>query len=103
MRAEVQSLVMPCPDAHGAGPAANAEPVSWSAIRRIATKINPASVLCVGPESGWYARQLASDGRQVVAFNRDEQAIGRLYEQARRENLSLLPLVMPFVKPTPRM
>jgi SAM-dependent methyltransferase len=61
----------------------------------------PRSVLDIGSNTGWYAQLAARMGSQVVALDKDPQRVARLYEEAKGESLSILPLIMDFTKPTP--
>jgi SAM-dependent methyltransferase len=70
-------------------------------IHKILSKLQPATVLDIGSGSGWYSKLAASLGSKVVSFDIDESCITQLYAEARAEQLSILPLVMDFTKPTP--
>ncbi len=70
-------------------------------IRQILRDIQPASVLDIGCQNGYYAQLAASLASQVVAFDKDPSWVSQLYYTAREQKLSILPLVMDFTQPTP--
>jgi hypothetical protein len=63
--------------------------------------LQPASVLDFGSGDGRCAVLAASLGKTVVAVDRDEGASSRLYREAKRRGLPILPVTMDFCEPTP--
>lgn len=61
----------------------------------------PTTLLDVGSNTGWFSILAAKMGCQVVALDIDEACIDRLYHRARRDALSILPLVMDLADSTP--
>ena len=55
----------------------------------------------MGSNRGWYAQLAARLGSLVVAIDYDEIVVDRLFHDARRDNLYLLPLVMDVRNPSP--
>jgi Tellurite resistance protein TehB len=78
---------------------------SWTpkhhAVFDILRVTKPRSVLDIGCNRGWYAQLAATLGSRVVAFDSDETVITRLYSDARRRGLSIVPLVMDLRYPSP--
>jgi 2-polyprenyl-3-methyl-5-hydroxy-6-metoxy-1,4-benzoquinol methylase len=64
-------------------------------------KLHPTSVLDIGANTGWFSILSAKLGCQVVAVDNDEASMGLLYKRSKRENLSILPLVMDIAQATP--
>lgn len=53
---------------------------------------NPATVLDLGANTGWYSALAAKLGASVIALEEDESCIDILYGRARRDSLRILPL-----------
>ena len=67
----------------------------------ILRKVEPATVLDVAGNTGWFAALAAKDGARVVAFDIDEACADVLYRKARDEEEAIVSLVMDVMKPTP--
>jgi SAM-dependent methyltransferase len=65
------------------------------------TSLNPASVLDLGSNTGWFSMLAAKLGSSVVAVDLDEASIDRLFGDARREQVEILPLVANLIRPLP--
>lgn len=63
---------------------------------------NAKTVLDLGCNSGSFSAIAAELGAQVVAVDADPVVVGRLWRQASREKLDILPLVVNIASPTPR-
>lgn len=63
-------------------------------------KYQPASVMDVASNTGWFSVLAAKNGSSVVAFDIDEACVAQLYSKALEENLPILPLVLDFTKMT---
>lgn len=78
---------------------------SWTTkqrtLHKLITEIQPASVLDLGSNTGWYSKLAALLGSKVIAFDIDEDCVTQLYCDASKEKLQILPLIMDFTKPTP--
>ena len=70
------------------------------AVLTFLEKLDPGLVVDVAANTGWFARLAASKGNRVIAFDIDDLAVGRMYDQAKRQQLLILPLKMNFVWPT---
>ena len=70
-------------------------------VHLILSELKPRSVLDIGSNRGWYSQLAANLGSSVVAFDIDEICSGRLYEDAKKQALSINPLVMDFRYPSP--
>lgn len=57
-------------------------------------------VLDIGANLGRYSLMAAEMGHEVVAIDSDAVVVGRLWEEARRRNLKVLPLVVDLSNPT---
>jgi SAM-dependent methyltransferase len=75
----------------------NKQRTVYEAIERF----QPITLLDIGSNTGWFSVLAAKLGCQVVAVDIDEVCVNLLYNRARRESLSILPLVMDVTKPTP--
>lgn len=71
------------------------------ALHKILTDLQPNSTLDLGSNTGWYSKLAALLGSKVVAFDIDENCVTQLYDDASKEKLPILPLIMDFTKPTP--
>jgi SAM-dependent methyltransferase len=63
-------------------------------------KYQPATVLDVASNTGWFSVLAAKNGSKVVAFDVDEACVNSLYLDALGENLPILPLVLDFTRLT---
>ncbi|UBF24681.1 hypothetical protein K9N68_23845 [Kovacikia minuta CCNUW1] len=70
-------------------------------VAQVVHRLNPESVLDIGSNQGWYSQFSALNKSQVIAFDLDETCIENLYLTAKAENLSILPLIMSFSRPSP--
>jgi hypothetical protein len=70
-------------------------------VYKILSTLTPFSVLDIGSNRGWYSQLAAHLGSNVVSFDTDEMSIGKLYQDAQNENISMLPLVMDIRNPSP--
>lgn len=77
----------------------NKQTVVHDAIARFA----PSTVLDLGSNTGWFSMLAAKLGCSVVAVDLDEACIDRLFLAARRDNLSILPLVANLTAPLPEL
>jgi hypothetical protein len=59
------------------------------------------TVLDVSCNTGWFSVLAARQGSRVVAFDIDEACMNLLYSQAKREKLSIMPLVLDLADLTP--
>jgi SAM-dependent methyltransferase len=58
-------------------------------------------VLDVGANEGRFSLLAARQGAEVVAIDSDPVVVGSIWRRASAENLSILPLVVDFTRPTP--
>lgn len=72
-------------------------------VHKALTDMRPATVLDVGSNTGWFSMLAAKLGSSVVAVDLDEASIDRLFADARREQLDILPLVANLVRPLPAL
>ncbi|HJQ71518.1 MAG TPA: hypothetical protein VKA70_21255 [Blastocatellia bacterium] len=70
-------------------------------LHGILDDLRPASVLDIDGFEGRHSIQAARLGSSVVYFGADQTVVSELYHAARSEGLSVLPLVIDFIKPTP--
>ena len=63
----------------------------------------PRSVLDVGANEGHFSFVAAKHGAVVVAIDSDPVVTGRIWREASRRELDILPLVVDFTRPTPAM
>jgi hypothetical protein len=71
------------------------------AVGKILADLRPRSVLDVGTNTGHYAKLAAQQGARVTACELDIVALTHCYEQARRENLNILPLTVNVFSDSP--
>jgi hypothetical protein len=71
------------------------------AVRKLLTKLNPANVLDVSRGPLWTATVPAMMGFNVVSADMDAARISALYRDSCDKNLSILPLLIDFMKPSP--
>lgn len=67
----------------------------------ILQRIQPETLVDIGSNRGLYGQMAARLGISVAAFDRDETAVGDLYEDARNRSLPITPLVCDLMNPTP--
>ncbi len=72
-------------------------------IQRALETCRPRAVLDLGCNTGRYSKLAARAGARVVAVDGDPACIDRLWQQALRENLDILPLVMDLGRPSPAL
>jgi len=104
IKAEVESIAVPLWEPQL--PMNSFEPASgWNAkqlsLHRILSEKKPRTVLDIASGSGWPSELAAHFSEKVAAFNPDPESVARLFASARAQNLSILPLVMDFTRPTP--
>jgi SAM-dependent methyltransferase len=75
----------------------------WNAkqhsVRNTLFERRPQNVLDLGSNTGWFSILAARLGANVVAVDLDEASIDALYATAKRESLSILPLVVNLAEP----
>ncbi|MBV9619297.1 MAG: hypothetical protein JO201_08790 [Verrucomicrobia bacterium] len=78
---------------------------SWNAkqhsLHQILHEKKPRTVLDVASGSGWFSGLAAQFSDAVAAFDWEPGAVARLFAAASARDLSILPLVMDFTRPTP--
>ena len=76
------------------------DPAAWKAkqksIDAVLVSSQPATVLDLGANTGWFSRLAARHGARVMATDIDEAAIDDLYLRARTGGLAILPLRLSF-------
>jgi len=81
--------------------------VDWTnkqrGVHETLTRFKPKTVLDLGSNTGWFSKLAAMLGSSVVAVDLDEASIDRLYGDARREGLDIVPLVVNLTKPLPAL
>jgi SAM-dependent methyltransferase len=72
-------------------------------LESVLKDLKPVRVLDVGCNTGFFSEMAAETGAEVVAIDRDEVCIGRLWRKARERKLNILPLVVDVARPTPAL
>lgn len=108
LRRDVESMEFKAGESHWVGYYVERFPSEQSSsglkervISQILERFRPETVLDMGCNVGRYSIMAAEKGARVVAFDRDEPSITRLYHEVRDKNLYIIPLVMDFLNPTP--
>lgn len=70
-------------------------------VHQILSELRPESVLDIGSNRGWYSQLASKLGARVVGFDEDEVAVDRLFEDAGRKKMDILPLMMDVRNPSP--
>jgi SAM-dependent methyltransferase len=65
-------------------------------IKKIILSRQPASVLDIGSNTGWYSLLAEKYGSTVIATDSDEASVNLLYQRAKADRLNILPLLLPF-------
>ena len=77
----------------------------WTArpltLRKILNELKPETILDLSRGPTWTSTVPAIMGFKVVSIDPDPARISVLYETSRRKNLSILPFIVDFLKPTP--
>ena len=82
------------------GPPAEGWSEKQRGVHRILEEKKPRTVLEIACGDGWFSALGADLGSEVVAFDTDPEAVGRLFAHACACKQSILPLVMDFTRPT---
>lgn len=72
-------------------------------VYSVTKNLSPKTVLDIGCNMGEFSILAAETGAKVIAFDTDHYCIDVLYKEAKNQNLSILPLIMDIVNPTPQM
>lgn len=72
-------------------------------VDSVTKDLNPKTVLDIGCNRGEFSILVAQAGARVIAFDTDRYCIDMLYKEAKSKNLTILPLVMDILNPTPAM
>ena len=70
-------------------------------LRKILTELKPETILDLSRGPTWTSTVPAIMGFKVVSIDPDPARITALYETSRRKDLSILPFIVDFLKPTP--
>ena len=70
-------------------------------VAKLLDRMKPQTVLDVGSNTGLFSVEAARRGARVISLDRSESCIEGLYATARRENLTITPLIADVVCPTP--
>ena len=70
-------------------------------LRKLLTELQPDRILDLSRGPIWTTTVPAIMGFEVVSIDSDAARVSTLYEAARDKNLSILPLIVDFIKPTP--
>ncbi|HZM91240.1 MAG TPA: hypothetical protein VFF31_32260 [Blastocatellia bacterium] len=89
----LESMISPSYEAEG--------PSLPLTLRKILTTLRPGSILDLSRGPTWTTIVPATMGFEVVSLDPDAARISALHETARRKKLSILPLIVDFIKPTP--
>jgi len=106
---EIDSIrfVPPVSKNNGAGGSDFVPATNWTPLQRRVAQIlvakRPASVLHIGSNDGWYSQLAARNGVQVVSVDRNESAVTKVFFDAVRGHLPILPLVADFRNLNPLM
>ena len=81
-------------------PADDWKPKHWGVYNALLS-FKPASVLDIGANTGWFSMLAAKQGAKVVSLDNDVACMDILYRRAKQNGLSILPLIVDFLDPTP--
>jgi hypothetical protein len=70
-------------------------------LKALLAELKPQTIFMAGCGREWYTRVAASSGANVIAIDRAERKVHACYAGAKRDALSVHPLVMNFCFPTP--
>jgi hypothetical protein len=109
LREELEAIDVPVPKTKWSGyydlslsPNAPAEGLTAKHrnVEAVIDRVAPETVIDIGASTGWFSKLATEKGARVVVLEADESAVARLYFDARRAQLSILPLVMDITRPT---
>lgn len=63
--------------------------------------LSPGTVLDIGSNKGWYARQASLQGHRVLALDNNCQSLDQLFKDSREYDPSILPILMNSIDPSP--
>lgn len=69
-------------------------------VAEVLDTLRPGFLLDAGANTGHFSRMAAHRGASVVSIDTDPRCVGRMFQQARRESLDLLPLVVDLARPS---
>ncbi|MGI8437857.1 MAG: class I SAM-dependent methyltransferase [Chthoniobacterales bacterium] len=104
LKAEIENISLPATGTRAAHPPATPEQSSDAkqrSLQKILDQTKPRTVLDLASGSGWYSELAANFAAHVVAFDSDATAAAQLFRNAEARQLSILPLVMDFTRPSP--
>jgi hypothetical protein len=96
-----QKVRSPHVNGTSSSPAERDSAATEATLREILARLHPSSVLGIGSGSGRYSKLAAQCGSDVVFFDSDPLSVTEIYNEASRNHLPILPVVMDFVRPTP--
>jgi len=64
-------------------------------------RCKPKTLLDIGSNTGWFSKLAAMQGARVIATDKDETSINKLFLDQSARDLQVLPLIMDFRNPTP--
>jgi glycosyltransferase involved in cell wall biosynthesis/MoaA/NifB/PqqE/SkfB family radical SAM enzyme len=76
------------------------KPKQWGVFNTLQS-FKPSTVLDIGANTGWFSILATKHGAKVVSLDNDVACMDILYRRAKQENLSILPLIVDFLDPTP--
>jgi len=65
-------------------------------VYRVIKEIKPKTVLDVGANTGWFSILAAKESARVVATDIEESSIDLLYSDLKKNDLNIIPLMLPF-------
>ncbi len=103
IKLEVETIEVPFGEAQ-ASPHTFEPDEKWNdrqrSVQHILRQTMPRTVLDIASGTGWYSELAAHFSEDVVAFDTDPAAVGQLFASTRARQLSILPLLMDFTRPT---
>jgi hypothetical protein len=109
LRDELEAIEVPVPKTKWSGyydlslsPNAPAEGLTAKHrnVAAVIERLAPKTVTDIGASTGWFSKLATERGADVVVLEADESAVARLYSDAARAELPILPLVMDITRPT---
>jgi hypothetical protein len=76
-------------------------PTKNNSFDRLLRTLDPGTMLDIGSNKGWYAKQASIQGHRVLALDNNCQSLDQLFKESRGDSSSILPILMNTIDPSP--
>ncbi len=83
----------------------HSDPSEWPSKNRsvvqLLRSLEPGTLLDIGSNKGWYAKQAAIQGHRVLALDNNCQSLDQLFGESCSDSSNILPILMNTIDPSP--